>query len=140
VSRGRRPVSVTIISTFLFAATGIAAVTSFSLFHPGTKVDAMWRLNPDASAAIAAHPAWRNVAGSGLLSLSAATAWMGVGLLRGQRSAWRATIALFILNGTGDLVAFALGPHRVKGASGLLVVGAFFYVLTRKDVRGFAAR
>lgn len=98
----------------------------------------MWRLNPEAYAVIAGHEAWKKAAGAGLLALGIATACMGAGLLRGKRWAWRAAVILFVVDGIGDLTAIAVGSHRVKGASGVLVTSAFLYAMTRRNVRAFA--
>lgn len=138
--RNQRPTGITVVAGFLFAATGIAALTGASLLIPGNRLDALWRMNPEAYAAIAGHPEWRRAAGGGLLALGVVTSFLGIGLLRGRRWAWCGAILLFLLDGTGDLVAIAIGPHRAKGLSGILVVSAFLYYLSRKDVRAFIHR
>jgi uncharacterized membrane protein (UPF0136 family) len=133
IMQSNRPIGVFVVSLFLFAGTGIAAVTGFSLLWPGTFVDRLWTLNP---AAYAEFASLGRVSGILLLVLGAATTIAGVSMLKGRRWGWMLAVVLFAINATGNAVRL-FGSERLKNGVGLLIVGGFLFYLTRPETRNY---
>jgi uncharacterized membrane protein (DUF2068 family) len=129
-----RPTTVPIVATFLFAATGIAAVVGTSLIFPNTLLDGLWEMNRPASAAF--HALGR-IAGVLLLALGIGTAAAAIGLLHRRKWAWWFAIALFAIDGGGDVVALFATGDVLRSAIGVGVSAAFLYSLTRPRVRQY---
>jgi hypothetical protein len=63
------------------------------------------------------------------------TATTGWGLLRGRRWAWWIAVAVFTINGCGDLVTLIVRRDVVKGGSGVLIASVFLFLLLRSGTR-----
>lgn len=66
----------------------------------------------------------------GLIALSA-----GWGLLKGLKWAWWITVAIFVINGIGDVARLVLGSF--EGIVGVVIVLIFLFYLTRPGVKAF---
>ena len=111
---------------FAFGAT-MCALTSFLLLFPGTALDSLWRMNPDA------HAAFNSIGRAAFLIMFAvgfACAFAAVGLWR--KTTWGIRLALIILslNIVGDLFN-ALVRHDYRALIGLPVGGAMIFYLAR---------
>jgi len=129
-----RPRTIPVVAGALFAATVIAVVVGVSLLFPNPLLNRLWELNKPG-AAVFRSLGW--IAGVSLLALGAATALTGRGLLRGRRWAWWFAVVLFAVNGSGDVVGFALTHDWLHSASGVVVAAAFVFALTRPSVRRY---
>jgi hypothetical protein len=130
----KRPPEVIAVAVLLFAAAAIAAVVSFSLFHPGTALDRMWNLSP------AAHEAFATQAGhiaTILLLVGGLAATAGAGLVRGRLWAWLLSIALFGVNALGDIVSLLITRDWPRGLAGFLIDALLLFLLLRAKVRAF---
>jgi len=122
---------------FAFGAM-MCALTIALLLIPGTVLDSLWRLNPEARVAFQSFGSW-----SLLLMLTVGTACLfaAIGLWRG--SVWGTRLALTILsvNIIGDLVNSLL-RHDYRALIGLPVGVAMIFYLVRSGDRskGFRAR
>ncbi|HTP86177.1 MAG TPA: hypothetical protein VMJ34_04485 [Bryobacteraceae bacterium] len=130
----RRPMAVSVIAGFLFGATAIAAVVGFSLLFPGPLLERMWALNPRGEVVFRAMG---RISGVFLMELGAGTAVAGVGLLRGRRWGWRIAVALFTLNGCGDVVSLFITHDWIRSGTGVAVAAVFLLALMRPRVRTF---
>jgi len=105
----------------------MCTLTIVLLLFPGTALDPLWRLNPDAHVAFQSVGKW-----AVLLMFVVATgcAFAAVGLWRS--SLWGIRIALIILslNIIGDLLN-ALGRHDYRALIGLPIGGAMIFYLVR---------
>jgi hypothetical protein len=119
------------------AAAIVAVVVSAALFTPGSVLDRIWELNPSAHAAFAAHA--RQIAVV-LLATGIVAAAAGIGLLRGSRWAWLLSIALFGINGLGDLAKLVLTREWVRAGSGILIDVLLLFLLLRREVVGWFTR
>jgi hypothetical protein len=129
-----RPIAVTIIAGFLFVASTIAAFVGFELLFPNPLLDYMWEWNkPGAALFRTIGP----LAGVFLWSLSIAVFFAAQGLLRGRRWAWWFAIALFTIDGAGDLVSYPFTHDLSRTIFGAAVTTAFLIVLTRPAVRRY---
>lgn len=131
-----RPKTIPIVAAFLFLATVMAVATGISLLFPGTVLDRLWALNRPAADAF---QSLGRIPGVVLIALGAATAAAGIGLLRRKQWAWWFALALFAINGCGDLVSFFVTGDLLKSASGVALATLFLYALTRPAVRRYLA-
>ena len=127
-----RPKTIPIVAAFLFLATVMAAATGTALLFPGTFLDGLWALNRPAAGAFRSLG---RISGAPLIALGVATAAAGIGLLRRRKWAWWFAVALFAINGCGDLVSFLVTGDLLKSASGVAVAAVFLYALGRPAVR-----
>jgi hypothetical protein len=111
---------------FAFGAT-MCALTVALLLFPGTALDSLWRLNPDA------HAAFHTI-GTGAVALTLAVGiacgFAAIGLWRG--AFWGRQIAIFILvvNVIGDLGNVVL-RHDYRAFIGVPIAVAMIFWLIR---------
>jgi hypothetical protein len=94
VYRLSRPLAVTIIAWFLFAAT---------------------------------------VGGGAVVGVAAAALAAAIGLLRAKKWAWWMAVALFTIEGGGNVVSFIITRDVLRSGSGILICAAFLYLLQRSN-------
>ncbi len=109
---------------FAFGAS-MSVLTLLLLLHPGTPLDSLWRLNPEA------HSVFQSLGKASMLLMlivGTACALAAIGLWRGSR--WGACLALIILslNIIGDLLNTLL-RHDLRALIGLPVGGAMIIYL-----------
>lgn len=112
---------------FAFGAT-MCALTIVLLLFPGTALDALWRLNPEA------HSGFQSIGNAAVLlmfAVGAACATAAVGLWRDER--WGIQIALIILflSVAGDLLN-AVFRRDYRALIGLPFGGAMIFLLARR--------
>jgi uncharacterized membrane protein (DUF2068 family) len=114
-------------ATFFVFGTTMCTLTVFLLLFPGTSLDSLWHLNPDA------HQAFDSLGKIGvalMLVVGAACAFAAIGLWRGYR--WGVWLAMIILslNIIGDLFN-ALARHDYRALIGLPIGAAMIFYLAR---------
>lgn len=129
-----RPKTVAMVAAFLFAATVIAVVVGCSLLYPNRLLDHLWTLNP--AGAVFFHFMGR-ISGVFLLALGAATFAAARGLLRGHTWAWRFAVALFAIDGCGDIISYFVIHDAFRTVTGIVVSSVFLYSLCRRHVRDY---
>jgi hypothetical protein len=130
----RRPRTVTIVAIFLFCAAAMALVTGMSLLFPGPLWDRMWDLNRPG------HLAFERagkLAGVPLLALGIVTGSAGRGLIMRSKWAWWTALALFAVNGMGDVATLLLTRDLLRAGVGALIAGAFLFCLTQRKVKAY---
>ena len=130
----RRPRAITVVAAFLFAATVIAVVVGLALLFPGRLLDWLADLNRPGMAVFRVAGRW---SGLFLLALAAGTGSAAVGLRRGRRWAWWFAVVLFVMDGAGDLVSYAVTRDVVRSLAGVAICLVFLYALSRPAVRDF---
>ena len=130
----QRPRTIPIVAAFLFAATGVAAIVGVSLLFPNRLLDQLWQLNKPAEAAFRRLG---SLSGVFLLLLAVGTFACGVALLQRRRWAWWFAVVLFVINGFGDVVSFAVTGDWLRSVSGVFICSAFLYYLSRCPVRRY---
>jgi len=130
----QRPKAISVVATFLFAATGIAVVVGTSLIFPNRLLDQLWELNRPGAALF--HALGR-ISGVLLLVLGIGTAATATGLLHRRKWAWWSAIALFAINACGDLLALFATGGFLRGTFGVAVSATFLYFLTRPRARRY---
>lgn len=112
---------------FAFGAT-MCGLTIVLLLFPGTALDSLWRLNPEA------HSGFQSIGNAApflMFVVGAACAAAAVGLWRDER--WGIQIALIILslNIAGDLLN-AVFRRDYRALIGLPIGGAMIFLLARR--------
>ena len=105
----------------------MCALTVSLLLFPGSALDSLWRLNPDARLAFASLGHWSLVL---MLTVGIACFFAAIGLWRGRP--WGTWLALMILsiNMLGDLTN-AFVRHDYRSLIGVPVAGTMiFFLLT----------
>jgi hypothetical protein len=126
-----RPVGLIAITGFFTLGAVIASVTGVALRWPGTVLEPMWRLNPQAHTAFLGMGAW---AVPLMATVATACAFAAAGLW--HRAPWGHHLALGLLavNLVGDATnAFIRGDLRTL--IGLPIGGALIAYLLSKGVR-----
>ena len=122
---------------FAFGAM-MCALTLALLLFPGSALDAVWRLNPEARLAFHSFGSW-----SFLLMLTVGTACLfaAIGLWRGRVWGTRLALTILSLNIIGDLVNVLL-RHDYRALIGLPVGAAMIFSLVRPGgwSKGFRTR
>jgi hypothetical protein len=111
---------------FAFGAT-MCFLTIVLLVFPGTKLDLLWNLNPEARVAFQSFGSW-----SVLLMLAVGTgcALTAIGMWRGTLWGIRLGLAILIANIIGDLTNVIIG-HDYRSLIGLPIAGAMIFYLVR---------
>lgn len=105
----------------------MCALTIVLLLFPGTKLDSLWRLNPDARTAFQSLGNWSILLMAIVGSLSCLAA---IGLWLGKTSGVRLAMAILSINMIGDLVN-AVVRHDYRALIGLPIAGAMIVYLAR---------
>ena len=115
------------LAIFFGFGASMCALTIVLLSIPGTPLDSLWRLNPDARLAF---ESLGKVSVLLMLIVGAACAFAAIGLWRG--SLWGPRLALIILslNILGDLLN-AIVRHDYRALIGLPIGGAMIVYLVR---------
>jgi hypothetical protein len=130
VQTTRRPVVVTAISLFFFFGTTMSALAAVMLFFPGSLLEPLWRLNPQAQAGFAAMGLWAVCL---MVAGCAACATAAVGLWRCARWGYITAVIILSVNLAGD-TANALIGHDWRTLIGLPIGGVMIAYLVK--VRG----
>jgi hypothetical protein len=115
---------------FAFGAT-MCALTSGLLLFPGTALDSLWRLNPDAHLAFQSIGSWSIVL---MVTVGTACFLAAIGLWQG--ALWGTRLALIILsvNIIGDLIN-ALFRHDYRALIGLPIGAVMIFYLVRSKTQ-----
>lgn len=133
------PSAVRVIAIVLFLATAISFLTGSSLLFPEVAWHRLWEWNRPAYAFLSQEDVGTS-AGVLLLALGMVTAIAGWGLLRGRRWAWWIAVAVFAINGLGDVLTMIVRRDVVRGGSGVLIASLFLFLLMRSGTRHFFQR
>lgn len=131
-----RPVVVPVVAAFLGLAAMVAAVVAVSLLLPGTFLDRIWTLNRTAEAGF--H-SFGKYSGGLIAVVGVAAAAAAIGLLKGRRWAWLMALAVFALDGAGDVVNLMLSGDWVRSGMGAAVAAVFVGCLAGRRVREYFA-
>ena len=109
----------------------MCALTIVLLVFPGTKLDALWNLNPDARVAFQSLGSWSILL---MLAIGTGCALAAIGLWYGKLWGVRLAIAILFINIIGDLVNVVM-RHDYRSLVGLPVAGAMIFYLARSTIR-----
>src|ERR1700758_1066184 len=121
-----RPKPVTVVASFLSAATVIALFVGANLLFPSRLLDRIWELNPAGAAAFRTLGRFSGVL---LLVLSLALLAGSIGLWRGRRWAWWFALILFSVDISGNVAGYFLTGDCLRSAAGAAISTAFLVIL-----------
>jgi hypothetical protein len=128
-----RSAGVTALSVFFAFGAAMALLAATMLLFPGSILEPIWRLNPQAREALS-HMGWWAVLLMAVVGAACATA--ALGLLRCKRWGYSMALAILSVNLLGD-AANALIAHDWRTLIGLPIGGAMiFYLLKKRRVFG----
>jgi hypothetical protein len=136
MTRPSRPRGMTLLALFFAFGTTMCVLTTALLVFPGSCLDVVWRVNPQARAAFGGMGDWAVLL---MVCVGAACAAAGLGLYRG--ASWGRTVAVLVLscNLVGD-VANVFLRHDFRALIGLPIGGLFIgYLVGRTASSYFAA-
>ena len=112
-------------AAFFAFGTAMCALTVSLLLFPGSALDSLWRLNPDARLAFQSLGSWSLVL---MLTVGTACLFAAIGLWRAKP--WGTWLALIILsiNMLGDLTNVFV-RHDYRGLIGVPVAGTMIFFL-----------
>src|SRR6202047_398330 len=115
-------------SFFAFGVT-MCVLTIALLLFPGTALDELWRLNPDAHAVFQATGGWSIAI---MLLVGTACLIAAIGLWRGTLWGTRGAILILVVNMIGDLCN-ALLNYDFRTLIGLPIAAAMIVYLVRSE-------
>jgi len=109
----------------------MCALTTILLLYPGSELDSLWRLNPDARMAFQSLGSWSIAL---MLGVGTVCAFAAVGLWKGRVWGKRLAIITLSANIAGDLInAFVRSDYRAL--IGLPIGGFMIFYLIRANSR-----
>ena len=131
MKRSNRSFGLTAMAIFLFFGATVATLAGITLLFPGSFLDPMWQLNPEAGEQLRHLGRWIGIAflGLGAAMIAAAIGWI-------KRRFWGWALAVLIITSQvlGDFVN-ALRGEWLKGAVGAAIAVALLAYLVRRNVR-----
>jgi hypothetical protein len=118
---------------FAFGAIMCTLTTGLLLF-PGTPLDSLWRLNPDAHLAFQSFGNWSVAL---MVTVGIGCAFAAIGLWQGTLFGVRLALIILSLNIIGDLFN-ALVRHDYRALIGLPIGGAMIFYLAKDCKRRLA--
>ncbi len=101
------------------------------LVFPGTKLDSLWNLNPDARVAFQSLGSWAVLL---MLTVGTGCALAAIGLWYGKLWGIRLALAILFINMIGDLVNVVI-RHDYRSLIGVPIAGAMIFYLVHFSTR-----
>ncbi len=116
-----------LVAFFVFG-TAMCALTVALLLFPGTRADAIWRVNPEAQTSLRQIGEWAVVL---MIVAAGACAAAALGLWRGTEWGRRIAIGVLTTNLIGDIAAAEV-RHDPRTLIGIPIAGAMIAYLVRR--------
>jgi hypothetical protein len=123
---------LSVVTAFLAFATLTAAFVGILLLFPGSLLESVWRLNPDARFAFQKMGRLSSLL---LFLVGAVAGRAAVGIYRRRQWGWWLAVLLFSANAIGDAISLFVMGRIVQGASGVVISGLFLWYLMQSSVR-----
>jgi hypothetical protein len=127
--RRTRPIGIVALTSLFLIGTAASLISVVSLSLPGSFLEAVWRLNPQARESFSRMGSWAIL----LMSvICLACLFAAIGLGRGLRWGYWLALVLLIGNLVGDIIVLYTGaqPRAIAGVPIVLLVLA--YLLSRR--------
>jgi hypothetical protein len=131
VVRRAVPRGINAIGVFLFFGAAMASLAGGTLSWPGTFLDRMWVLNPNAHRQLATLG---KTAGILFLLLGETLALAGTGWFKHRLWGWGLAVAVIATQVLGDFVNLVRGD-LLRGGVGFIIATALLFYLFRPAVR-----
>ncbi|MGB9244807.1 MAG: hypothetical protein WCC03_15760 [Candidatus Acidiferrales bacterium] len=132
VKRSDRSFGLTAMAVFLVFGAAMATLAGITLLFPGSFLDPIWRLNPEAGEQL--HQLGRGI-GVAFLGLGAAMVAAAIGWIKRRFWGWALAVIIIASQVLGDLVNAVRGEFW-KGAVGVVIASALLVYLIRPATRG----
>jgi hypothetical protein len=127
-----RPPGFLALGIFFFFGSAMAAFAAITLLKPGTFLDRVWLLNPQAYAQL--HPL-APIIGLPFLVLAMALFLAGIGWFKRRRWGWILGTVIIAVNLVGDFVHLFSGD--LKSLAGVVIAGLLLLYMTRPAMRSY---
>jgi hypothetical protein len=127
------PLGLRALVIFFFFGATMCLLTVAGLLFPGSALEPMWRLNPDAHAAFQSLGQWSIFL---MIIVGGVCASAAIGLARRKRWGWQVAIVVLAINLLGDTIN-AVARHDPRTLIGIPIGGALILYLMSKRVREF---
>ena len=131
MKRSNRSFGLTAMAIFLFFGATVATLAGITLLFPGSFLDPMWQLNPEAGEQL--RHLGRGI-GIAFLGLGAAMIIAAIGWIKRRFWGWGLAVLIITSQVLGDFVN-ALRGEWLKGAVGAAIAVALLVYLVRRNVR-----
>ena len=135
-SKPRTPIGLRWLVVFFSFGALMCTLTILLLLFPGSALEPMWKLNPQAHEAFQSLGYWSILL---MLIVGAACASTAIGLARSARWGWRLALGVLAVNLLGDTIN-AIARHDPRTLIGIPIGGALILYLMSNRVREFFAR
>jgi hypothetical protein len=132
VKRSSHSFGLTAMAVFLVFGATMATLAGITLLFPGSFLDPIWRLNPEAGEQL--RQLGRGI-GVAFLGLGAAMVAAAIGWIKRRFWGWALAVIIIASQVLGDLVN-ALRGEFLKGAVGVVIAAALLAYLIRPVTRG----
>jgi hypothetical protein len=132
VKRSDHSFGLTAMAVFLVFGATMATLAGITLLFPGSFLDPIWRLNPEAGEQL--RQLGRGI-GIAFLGLGAAMVAAAIGWIKRRFWGWALAVIIIASQVLGDLVN-AFRGEWLKGAVGAAIAGALLAYLIRPATRG----
>ena len=132
VKRSDRSFGLTAMAVFLVFGATMATLAGITLLFPGSFLDPIWRLNPEAGEQL--RQLGRGI-GVAFLGLGAAMVAAAIGWIKRRFWGWALAVIIIASQVLGDLVNAVRGEFW-KGAVGVVIASALLVYLIRPATRG----
>jgi predicted lysophospholipase L1 biosynthesis ABC-type transport system permease subunit len=129
VEKMRGPLGLRLVAAFFAFGTAMSSLTIILLLFPGTPLDSLWRVNPQARQAFASMGP---TAIPLMLFVAVACSAAAIGIFRGKRWGRDIAIAVLLINVIGD-TANGVVRHDWPALIGLPIAAALIAYLTRSN-------
>lgn len=119
------------MAVFLVFGATMATLAGITLLFPGSFLDPIWRLNPEAGEQL--RQLGRGI-GIAFLGLGAAMVAAAIGWIKRRFWGWALAVIIIASQVLGDLVNAMRGEFW-KGAAGVVIAGALLAYLIRPNTR-----
>ena len=124
----RHPVGITLLIIFFAAGALICSIVMLALAFPGSPLEAIWRLRPDARTEFQEYGTWSIML---MAAVGAACGLSAFGLARGYEWGRRLAIGVLTVNLVGDMFNAVFRGDR-RTLIGLPIAGLMIWYLSRK--------
>jgi hypothetical protein len=115
------------LAAFFTFGASMCFLTVVLLVFPGTKLDLLWHLNPEAHAGFQSLGGWSILL---MVAVGSGCALTAIGLWLGKLWGVRLAIVILFINLVGDLLS-VVARHDYRSLIGLPVAGGMIFYLAR---------
>jgi uncharacterized BrkB/YihY/UPF0761 family membrane protein len=128
MKKSETPIGLKLLALFFAFGACVCALTIGLLLFPGSALDSLWRLNPDAHASFQWLGRWSILL---MTIVGVACAFAAIGLVRNAKWSRWLGIVILTVNMVGDLTNVFV-RHDLRTLIGVPIAGAMIFYLARR--------